>query len=84
MSINDLLAFASGAQLAIESNAMVTVDDHLAERTGLSVGTEWLAVSGYRRATAPPHRSARPSTTSTALSPRSAGCCNGIRARSSR
>ena len=38
MSINDLLAFASGAQLAIESNAMVTVDDDLAARTGLRVG----------------------------------------------
>jgi DNA-binding GntR family transcriptional regulator len=48
MSINDLLAFASGAQLTIESNAMVVIDEHLGERTGLSVGTEWLAVRGYR------------------------------------
>jgi DNA-binding GntR family transcriptional regulator len=35
---------------------MVTVDAALAERTGLPVGTEWLAASGYRRiddATAP-------------------------------
>ena len=48
MSINDLLAFASGAQLTIESNAMVVIDEHLSERTGLSVGTEWLAVRGYR------------------------------------
>ena len=48
MSINDLLAFASGAQLTIESNAMVVVDDHLAERTGLKAGTEWLAVRGHR------------------------------------
>jgi DNA-binding GntR family transcriptional regulator len=46
MSINDLLAFASGAQLTIESNAMVVVDELLAERTGLSVGSEWLAVRG--------------------------------------
>ena len=30
MSINDLLAFAAGAQFAIESNAMVTIDDALA------------------------------------------------------
>jgi DNA-binding GntR family transcriptional regulator len=29
---------------------MVTVDDELAARTGLKVGTEWLAVRGYRRA----------------------------------
>ncbi|MGX9787993.1 GntR family transcriptional regulator [Mycobacterium sp. MMS18-G62] len=50
MSINDLLAFASGAQFEIESNAMVTIDDDLAARTGLTVGTEWLAVRGYRRA----------------------------------
>ena len=50
MSINDLLAFAAGAQLTIESNAMVTIDDELAARTGLTAGTEWLAVRGYRQA----------------------------------
>jgi DNA-binding GntR family transcriptional regulator len=52
MSINDLLAFATGAQFAIESNAMVTIDDELAARTGLAVGSEWLTVRGYRRAEA--------------------------------
>ena len=50
MSINDLLAFASGAQFTIESNAMVTIDDDLAARSGLPVGDEWLAVRGYRQA----------------------------------
>ncbi|MHC9295004.1 GntR family transcriptional regulator [Mycobacterium sp. LTG2003] len=50
MSINDLLAFATGAQFTIESNAMVTIDDELAERTGLPVGQQWLAVRGYRQA----------------------------------
>ncbi len=50
MSINDLLAFAAGAQFAIESNAMVTIDADLAARTGLHVGDEWLAVRGYRQA----------------------------------
>ncbi len=50
MSINDLLAFAAGAQLTIESNAMITVDDALAERSGLAAGTEWLAVRGHRGA----------------------------------
>lgn len=50
MSINDLLAFATGAQFTIDSNAMVTIDDELAERTGLPVGEEWLAVRGYRQA----------------------------------
>jgi GntR family transcriptional regulator len=49
VSINDLLAFAAGAQLEIESNAMVTVDDALAERTGLDTGSQWLAVRGCRR-----------------------------------
>lgn len=50
MSINDLLAFASGAQFEIESNAMITVDAETAARTGLDIGEQWLAVSGYRRA----------------------------------
>ncbi|MBU8819097.1 GntR family transcriptional regulator [Mycolicibacterium goodii] len=50
MSINDLLAFATGAQFTIESNAMVTIDDDIAERTALAVGEQWLAVRGYRKA----------------------------------
>ncbi|MDV3129855.1 GntR family transcriptional regulator [Mycobacterium sp. 21AC1] len=50
MSINDLLAFATGAQFTIESNAMVTIDEDLASRTGLPVGEQWLAVRGYRQA----------------------------------
>lgn len=48
MSIDDLLAFAQGARFAIDTNAMITVDGALSERTGLAAGTEWLAVSGYR------------------------------------
>ena len=50
MSINDLLAFATGARFAIESIAMVTIDRELAARTGLPLGEEWLAVVGFRRA----------------------------------
>ncbi|OBJ52784.1 GntR family transcriptional regulator [Mycobacterium sp. 1423905.2] len=50
MSINDLVAFATGTRLAIESVAMVTVDDALAARTGLAVGEQWLAVRGFRQA----------------------------------
>ncbi len=50
VSIDDLLAFASGARFGIESNTMVTVDDELAARTGLALGSQWLAVLGYRRA----------------------------------
>jgi DNA-binding GntR family transcriptional regulator len=49
MSINDLIAFAAGTQFVIQSNATVTIDAELAERTGLAVGTEWLAVRGYRQ-----------------------------------
>jgi GntR family transcriptional regulator len=49
MSIDDLLAFATGAKFTIESNAMVTIDEDLAARTGLAVGSEWLAVRGYRQ-----------------------------------
>jgi GntR family transcriptional regulator len=49
VSINDLLAFATGAQFAIESTGMVRIDDELAGRTGLSTGEEWLAVRGFRQ-----------------------------------
>ncbi|MGV9798360.1 GntR family transcriptional regulator [Mycobacterium sp. NPDC003449] len=48
VSINDLLAFAAGARFIIESNAMVTIDDELSERTGLPVGEQCLAVRGHR------------------------------------
>ena len=49
VSINDLLAFATGAQFAIESTGMALIDDELAARTGLTSGEEWLAVKGFRR-----------------------------------
>ncbi|EUA13464.1 bacterial regulatory s, gntR family protein [Mycobacterium kansasii 662] len=48
MSIDDLLAFATGTRFAIESVAMVTVDDELAGRTALAGGEQWLAVRGFR------------------------------------
>jgi DNA-binding GntR family transcriptional regulator len=50
MTINDLLAFASGADLDIESTRMVVIDAELAARTGLPQGQEWLAVRGFRQA----------------------------------
>jgi GntR family transcriptional regulator len=50
VSINDLLAFATGARFAIESIAMITIDDELTQRTGLPAGEQWLAVRGFRRA----------------------------------
>src|SRR6516164_9296009 len=49
VSINDLLAFATGAQFAIESTGMVRIDNELATRTGLTSGEEWLAVRGFRQ-----------------------------------
>ena len=85
MSINDLLAFAAGAQFAIDYNAMVTVDDDLATHTGLHRGFGVARRPGQpagRRRT--PNRSATPSTTSTARSPRSDDCCSGTTGRSSR
>ena len=50
MSINDLLAFATGTHFAIESIAMERLDDELAARTGLTIGEQWLTVRGFRRA----------------------------------
>jgi DNA-binding GntR family transcriptional regulator len=49
MSINDLVAFATGARFEIEAIAMVTIDDEQADRTGLKSGEQWLTVRGYRR-----------------------------------
>lgn len=54
LSIDDLLAFAAGAQLTIESNEMVTLDEEQASRTGLPAGTQWLSVRGYRQADGAP------------------------------
>lgn len=50
MSINDLVAFAAGARFAIESVSMVTINDELAARTGLTSGEQWLTVLGFRLA----------------------------------
>jgi GntR family transcriptional regulator len=50
MSINDLVAFATGTRYAIESINMVTMDGKLAARTGLPSAEEWLEVRGYRYA----------------------------------
>lgn len=50
VSIDDLVAFAAGAEFEIDFNAMVTLDADVAECTGLPAGTEWLAVRGNRRA----------------------------------
>jgi GntR family transcriptional regulator len=48
MSINDLLAFATDTRFAIDSIAMVRIDDELAARTGLTSDEQWLTVRGFR------------------------------------
>jgi GntR family transcriptional regulator len=48
-SINDLVAFATGARFNIESIKTVVIDDKLAARTGLTRGEEWLQVRGHRQ-----------------------------------
>ena len=48
MSISDLVAFASGTRLKIESINTVKIDGRLANRTGLTEGEDWLEVKGYR------------------------------------
>lgn len=48
MSINDLVAFATGAQLQIDTMRMENIDNATAARTGLARGAEWLTVRGHR------------------------------------
>lgn len=55
MSIDDLMAFATGARFVIHANKMLTVDADLADRTGLPIGEEWLAVGGFRQVEGAPN-----------------------------
>ena len=55
MSIDDLMAFATGAQFVIHANKMLTIDAALHQRTGLPIGEEWLAVGGFRQVDGAPH-----------------------------
>jgi GntR family transcriptional regulator len=48
MSINDLVAFATGVRFAIDTIEMIEVDDKLSARTGIAGGEHWLAVRGFR------------------------------------
>jgi GntR family transcriptional regulator len=48
MSINDLVAFATGVRFAIDTIEMVVADDELAARIGVASGEEWLSVRGFR------------------------------------
>jgi GntR family transcriptional regulator len=48
MSINDLVAFATGVRFVIETIEMVVADDTLASRLGVTSGDEWLSVRGLR------------------------------------
>src|SRR6266852_3725817 len=48
MSINDLVAFATGVRFAIDTIEMVVADDELAARIGVAGGENWLLVRGFR------------------------------------
>jgi GntR family transcriptional regulator len=48
MSINDLVAFATGVRFAIDTIEMIEIDDELASRTGIASGEQWLSVRGFR------------------------------------
>jgi len=48
MSINDLVAFATGVRFAIDTIEMIEIDDKLSARTGIASGEQWLAVRGFR------------------------------------
>src|SRR5271168_737793 len=50
MSINDLVAFATGVRFAIDQIEMIEINGKLAARTGIAGGEEWLAVRGLRHA----------------------------------
>src|SRR5713226_4612827 len=48
MSINDLVAFATGVRFAIDTIEMIEIDDELSSRTGIAIGENWLTVRGFR------------------------------------
>lgn len=48
MSINDLVAFATGVRFAIDTVEMIEIDGKLASRTAIASGENWLAVRGFR------------------------------------
>src|ERR1700759_5448990 len=44
MSINDLVAFATGVRFAIDTTEIIEIDEKLSARTGIASGERWLAV----------------------------------------
>jgi GntR family transcriptional regulator len=48
MSINDLVAFATGVRFAIDTIEMIEIDEDVSARTGIARGEQWLAVRGFR------------------------------------
>jgi GntR family transcriptional regulator len=48
MSINDLVAFATGVRFDIDTIEMIAADAMLASRIGCTIGESWLAVRGFR------------------------------------
>ncbi len=56
LSIEDLLHFASGSSISVQSTKMVTIDKKLSKRTGLPIGEERLAVCalGFKKGSEAP------------------------------
>ena len=75
MSINDLVAFATGVRFPIDAIEMIVVEAKLAARLGIANGKEWLSVRGFRPPKGTNFRSAGPRFTSTGNLPRSAVSC---------
>lgn len=76
MSINDLVAFATGVRFAIDAIEMIVVDAKLAARLGIANGEEWLSVRGFRPPKGTNFPSAGPKFTSTGNLPPSAASCS--------
>jgi len=78
MSINDLVAFATGVRFAIDAIEMIEVDDKLAARIGVASGENWLlcALPAYEGSKLPVCYT---EVYITGSSPPSAGSCNAYR-----
>ncbi|WP_130578911.1 hypothetical protein [Bradyrhizobium sp. Leo170] len=83
MSINHLVAFATGVRFAIEAIEMIEIDDKLAVRTGIASGEHWFSIRGFRHTEGSEFRCAGPRSISTGSLPRGAGYCSTTEGRSS-
>ena len=83
MSINDLVAFATGVRFAIDTIEMIEIDDKVAARTGIASGEQWLAVRGFRHTDRQCELPVRTEVYITRESRPSAGYCSATAGRSS-